>query len=280
MKTCNTHPICGLLEKKHGRVKLSGIYRIYLGKRLGQKIWIVDGDRVCRELYPDFIMGGNDQRYRFNPPGDIWIDNRIGVEELEYTIAHELIERKLMQELGLSYVRAHNEGGLAKEKRMRDRDAARVAAHERTLVQLAPSLAHGGPRGRLVKPVGLSGIYRAFYGTVDGVSVWIVDGPKVRKDLHPDFCFGTHDLKSPIVPNGEIWLDSAMSIEESYYALMHQRIERKALSSGVKFDPAYDSALIAALDERTAQESRARKHEARLLPVSYGVRERGVKVKP
>jgi hypothetical protein len=272
MNKCK-HPVCELIDRKGGSIKLSGFYRIYLGTREKQKIWIVDGDKVCRELYPEFIMGGNDQRYRFNPVDDIWIDNRIAIEELEYTIAHELIERKLMQDKGWSYNRAHTEGGIATEKVMRERDARRVAARKRAAAALvAPERLHADP-------VCVGDMYKAFYGNRDGCKVWIVDGPRVRKDLYPDFCFGTHDLKSPFVPQNEIWLDSAMSIEEAHYAIMHQRVERKLLAEGKKWEKCYDTALQVTFDERNHQLELARIHEARLAPVSYGVRAKGVKRK-
>src|SRR5437762_1768231 len=107
------HPVRQLLHRQNGRLRLRDIYRVYLGKREGQEVWIVDGAKVCREIYPAFIMGGNDQRYRFNPPGEVWIDNRIAVEELSYTLAHELIERKLMKRNGMTYDEAHVSGGLS-----------------------------------------------------------------------------------------------------------------------------------------------------------------------
>jgi hypothetical protein len=250
MNVCKEHP-GSLLHRKGGNIKLSGIYRIFLGRRQNQNIWIVDGEKVCLQLFPDFIMGGNDQRYRFNPPGDIWIDNRIGVEELEYTIAHELIERKLMLERGWSYNRAHSEGGLAVERVMRERDAKKASLR--------------------------SSIYRAHVGKRDGASVWIVDGPRVRLELDPDFCFATHDKKSKFVPKNEIWLDSAMSIEEAFHALRQQRVERKLLAQGHRWGYAYEHAQTDVLDERRRQSRRAARHEANLPCVSYGVRERGVK---
>lgn len=274
--TCKKHPQCSLVYKQHGRVQLSGIYRLLTGTRQGQKIWIVDGEKVCRTLFPDFIMGGNDQRYRFNPVGDVWIDNRLGIEEFQYTVAHELIERKLMLERAWTYDRAHGEG-LALEKVMRERDRRRVAKRERDLQGFVPSVKGRSRRGQLVEPVTLTGIYRQFFGRRQGVNIWIVDGPKVRRDLYPDYCFGSHDLELPFIPEGEIWLDSAMSVEEAYYAVRTQLAERRLIASGAKYDRAYDQSLIATMNERQRQMRLAAVHEANLPAVRYGVRERGVK---
>jgi len=220
-------------------------------------VWLVDGERVCLSLYPDFIMGGNDQRYRFNPLGDVWIDNRIGVEELEYTIAHELIERKLMRERGMTYERAHNEG-LLLEKRMRLSDERR-------------SVKHG-------KRVGHEGIYRVYVGRRGGASVWIVDGAQVRKTLDGDFCFGANGVTSSYIPKGEIWLDSAMSVEQAYYQLLCETTERKLIAKGLSYDRAYDEAAAAVARERVRQAELRTVHEAGLPPVHYGHRDRGHKI--
>ncbi len=91
--------LAGFWTATSGRTRLSGIYRVRLGKREGQKDLVGrrrSSGALC--VSPAFIMGGNDQRYRFDPDDEVWIDNRIGIEEFEYTVAHELLERKMMRE--------------------------------------------------------------------------------------------------------------------------------------------------------------------------------------
>lgn len=272
-------PICELLYRSGGSVQLSGVHRVLLGKRQGMKVWIVDRDTVVRSLYPEFIMGGNDQRYRFNPLDEVWIDSNIGVEELEYTIEHELIERKLMLERGWSYDRAHTEGGLAVEKDMRNANQIRVDRKMRSVKGLAAKDGTSTRAGRLIDPVCLSSMYRAYFGSRNGVAAWIVDGPKVRHYLNPDFCYSAHDLKAPFVPQNEIWIDSAMSVLEIHYTLRRARQERQMLADGVKFDIAYETAMQAELNERNRQARLVARHESCLAPVSYGVRQKGVKNK-
>lgn len=94
------------IEKTYSHSDLEGIYRLKVGKRKGLDIWIVDGPKVRRELFTDFTLGGNDQRYKFIPPGEIWIDNSTSVEELEFTIIHEVYEQELMKQ-GATYSKAH-----------------------------------------------------------------------------------------------------------------------------------------------------------------------------
>jgi len=105
------------IEKVYRHSDLEGIYRLRIGKRKGLEVWIVDGAKVRRELYTDFLFGGNDQRYKFTPEGEIWIDNSISVEELEFTIIHEITEREFMKQ-GMSYAKAHE---LATQEELRAR---------------------------------------------------------------------------------------------------------------------------------------------------------------
>ncbi len=275
--TCGpSHPMCELMYQTNGQVQLSGIYKVMIGKRQGMPVWVVDRDTVVRSLYPEFIMGGNDQRYRFNPLNEVWIDGNMGVEELEYTIAHELIERKLMREKGWSYNRAHTEGGLALEEKMRASNERRVLKHSRYVGELY-SESGVQASGSLMPPICALNIYRRYVGTRKGVSVWIVDGPKVRKELDPNFCYGTHDLKSDFIPANEIWLDSAMSVLEVHYTLQRARRERALLASGLKWGTAYETAQCEELKERARQARRVLRHEAKLAPVSLGVRSKGAK---
>ena len=105
------------IEKVYRHSDLEGIYRLRIGKRKGLEVWIVDGAKVRRELYTDFLFGGNDQRYKFIPEDEIWIDNSISVEELEFTIIHEITEREFMKQ-GMSYAKAHE---LATQEELRAR---------------------------------------------------------------------------------------------------------------------------------------------------------------
>jgi len=79
-----------------------------MGKEEHYDVWIVDGNQVRLKIFSSFLYGGNEQRYPFNPKGEIWIDNAISCEEYYLTLAHELKERKLMGE-GKSYDDAYSD---------------------------------------------------------------------------------------------------------------------------------------------------------------------------
>lgn len=257
MSNTVTLPFCELWHKQGGKVQLQDFYRVFLGKQEGQNVWIVDGAKVVSELYPAFVMGGNDQRYRFNPNGDIWLDNRIGAIELGYTLGHELIERKLMRTKGMTYDKAH-EQGLATEIRMRSADARSVLLKQAEVdTRIAP-------------------VYRAFYKDVDGHSVWLVDGPTVRATIDGDFCFVASDVEYSCIPEGEIWLDATMTCEHVHFALVHE-IERRRIHYNGKRGHAYEGGLAKQIEEYAFMKRLAKEHEAALPKVEYGNRYRGVK---
>ncbi len=259
LSLCRT-PFCELFHTMNGpRVFVRDLYRVYLGEREGQHIWIVDGNAMVRRFYPPFVMGGNDQRYRFNPENDIQIDNRIGAIELEYTIGHELRERKLMRERGWTYNRAHVEGGLAEEKRLRQDDEQKVK-------ELAS----------VVDPK-IWPVYRAFYKRERGIDIWFVDGPSVRYKLDGDFCFVGSDIEYDFIPRKQIWLDATMSCEYVHYALVYQLERRRLLAQ--KDADSYYRALEVQDAEYARMEKLVAEHEARLPSVNLGVRDKGVRAK-
>lgn len=251
-------------------VKLENVYRAYMGKRSGQPVWIVDWDAVCR-LYPDWIMGGNDQRYRFNPPDEIWIDGSMGIEEYEYTVIHELVEQRLMRDLLWTYDRAHDHANITEDRKLR-------ASNARRAVRKAAKLQRdGAPQG--YEPQQYQGVYKAFNGIRMGHEVWVVDGPLVRKELDADFAFpGAHSFRRNYVPEGEIWLDSATSCATLPLAMVELLTSLKAIKAGRPKEEAYDLANEARELERARQRLLCAEHELVLPPVKQGARERGVRV--
>lgn len=86
------------LQKKNKRI-IHDVYRLPLREQHGKKIWIVDGLVIRREIFHEFLYGGNDERYLFVPKNEIWID---------HAIAAELRERELLEK-GWKYDDAYSE---------------------------------------------------------------------------------------------------------------------------------------------------------------------------
>lgn len=267
--------LCGVrLNQSRGTVKLSGFYRGFIGRRDGLNIWIVDGSKVATDLYAEWIMGGNDQRYRFNPLDEVWIDDRLGCDELEYTVAHELLEVGLMRENRFTYERAHN-CSLDLEKTLRDANSARSERAHRKLSLLQSERKLPGLKG--VDMESLKGLYRVHAGRSGKASIWIVDGGMVRQHIDPNFWAGANGMMATYVPRNQIWLDASTSALESYFALRRQKLEFNTINGGSSQRRAYELALLAELNERERQARLRAEHEASLEPVRYGARDRGVK---
>lgn len=99
-------------EKELGQLQdsilLHDIYRVFVGKRKGIDVWIVDGAAVRRDIYPDFGLSGNDLAYRFIPSREIWIDGDVSCEETDFSIEVELLEREAMLK-GIKYDDAYEQ---------------------------------------------------------------------------------------------------------------------------------------------------------------------------
>jgi hypothetical protein len=81
-------------------------------------IYLVDGDKVRKELDPDFTEGGHGRVYGYIPLDEIWIDDVTDDSERSFIILHELHEFNRMR-AGLSYDEAHRESSTL-ERHVRD----------------------------------------------------------------------------------------------------------------------------------------------------------------
>ena len=210
-----------------------------------------------QKIYPEFLYGGNEQRYLFNPRHEIWIDNSISVEEYRYTIAHELNERHLMATLGNTYSEARD-SSLRLERKMRLADLESANKHEAELPKVAP---YDCDRIKEIPELGdsikLKGIYLQLYSVRQGISIWIVNGSNVRRDIYPDFGFSGNDLAYYFILKNEIWIDAQISCEETEFSILCETTERKYLESGKGYDFAYEKGLIEEMKFRNGKRKEA-----------------------
>jgi hypothetical protein len=242
------------------------IYRVPLNEIEGQKIWIVDGYAVRREIYPEFLFGGNDERYPFIPKNEIWIDNAISVLEYEYTLKHELHERYLMAVKGFSYAEAHD-SSLALELHMRNYDLGISSAHEKSLRFVSPTDCDNIKEiFSLPDSVKLKNIYRIYLGKRNGKDVWVVDGANVRHNIFPDFGLSGNGLAYKFIPVNEIWIDSEISCEETEFSIISELTERAFMLKGFKYDDAYLEALKEVKRQRDFAYTTSMKHSPIMIP--------------
>ena len=213
-------------------------------------------------------MGEMNKRYPFNPKGEIWIDNAISCEEYYLTLAHELNERHLMAKFGWTYLTAHD-SSLSLEQTIRHSNEEICRAHEASLNKV-PVTDYDNIKEIKGIPdsTQLQGIYRVPVDTRDGISVWIVDGYLIRKNIYPDFGFSGNDLSYHFIPPKEIWIDGQVSCEETEYSIATELIERKGLETGKSYDDAYSDAIDMTLLKRQTMSKLAASHFRLAVPDS------------
>jgi hypothetical protein len=226
-----------------GNKKVGDVYRYYMGKENNLDIWIVDGNQVRLKIFSSFLYGGNEQRYPFNPKGEIWIDNAISCEEYYLTLAHELNERNLMAKFGWKYLTAHD-SSLSLEQTIRHSNAEISSAHEASLKKVSATDYTNIKEIRgIPDSIRLQNIYRIPVGKREGINIWIVDGYMVRKNVYPDFGFSGNDLSYHFIPEREIWIDGQVTCEETEYSIATELKERELMEKGKSYDDAYSDAI-------------------------------------
>jgi hypothetical protein len=251
-----------------GPKKIAGIYRYSYGKKGDYSIWIIDGNRVRQKIYKEFLYGGNEQRYIFNPKGEIWIDNAISCEEFDLTVAHELNERHLMAKFGWSYEAAHD-SSLSLEQVIRHKNHEICITHEASLKKVSVLDSYNKKEIRnLPDSVKLQNIYRIPEGIREGISIWIVDGYMVRKNLYPDFGFSGNDMAYHFIPPKEIWVDGQVSCEETEYSIALEMRERQLMTEGKTYGDSYEDAVQMIQNQREEMERLAKSHFKIAVPDS------------
>jgi hypothetical protein len=248
--------------------KVDGVYRYYMGKVQNYDIWIVDGNQVRLKIFSSFLYGGNEQRYPFNPKGEIWIDNAISCEEYYLTLAHELNERHLMAKFGWKYITAHD-SSLSLEQTIRHSNSEICKEHEASLKKVvATDYDNIKEIKTLPDSIQIQNIYRVPMGTRDGISIWIVDGYMVRKNIYPDFGFSGNDLSYHFIPPKEIWIDGQVSCDETEYSIATELKERKLMEGKKSYDDAYSDAIDITLKLREDMVKLAKSHFGIAIPDS------------
>jgi hypothetical protein len=260
--------ICLLAAACADNKKVGDVYRYYIGKQNNYDIWIVDGNVVRLKVFSSFLYGGNEQRYPFNPKGEIWIDNAISCEEFGLTLAHELNERHLMAKFGWTYIAAHD-SSLSLEQVIRHSNEEICLAHEASLRKVSVTdYSNIKEIKGIPDSIRIQNIYRVPLGTRDGITIWIVDGYLVRKNIYPDFGFSGNDISYHFIPAKEIWIDGQVSCEETEYSITTEMNERKFMVTGKSYDDSYSDAIDITQMNRQNMVKLAKSHFRLAIPDS------------
>jgi len=75
-------------------------------------------------------------------------------------------------------------------------------------------------------------IYIKRLGKRGDITVWLVDGAKVRRDLDEEFTNFGHFYIHPIIPKNEFWIDKEQKEGEAKYYIDHMLVEHELIASG------------------------------------------------
>ncbi len=196
----------------------------YLSKA-GQRgvitVWTVDGTYIRTHIDEEFTNYGQHFAFRFIPRNEFWIDREGEPDEIQFFIAHLLVERRLMAR-GTAYDDALAAADKAERKeRKKAGDVAKLTAG-----------------GTLPDPARVH--VTLWKHLASGVSVWIIDGRLVRSVFDVDFTEGGHDHVYEFVPQNEVWIDNDLEGAERPYVLLHELHERNLMAKGWDYDRAHE----------------------------------------
>jgi hypothetical protein len=169
---------------------------------------------------------------------------------------------------GMSYSEAHDSSS-AVERRIRMLDLQEAKIHEVKVGKVRP-IDCDGVKEIAVLPdsISLRQIYRQLVTTSGGISIWIVDGANVRRDIFPDFGLSGNDLAYKFIPKNEIWIDGQISCEETRFSIIAETTERHLMAQGTNYDDAYTSALKTCLKYRLIEKDNVKKQKPIIVPLN------------
>jgi hypothetical protein len=185
------------------------------------QIWIVDGSYIRGHIDEEFTNFGQHYRYAYIPQNEFWIDEEAEHDERTFFIDHLLTEHGLMTK-GMPYEKALVEADRMERRERRRAGDVRKATH----------------RGRQL-PDASSVHERLWKKLENGVSVWVVNGRLVRSVFDIDFTAGGHDHVYEFVPEGEVWIDDAITEKERGFVLLHELHERNRMAGGTPYSQAH-----------------------------------------
>lgn len=193
----------------------------------GISVWIVDGERIRKEVNENFVQSGHHARFPFIPADEFWIDVNTDSREYPFFIDRFFAERILLRSgmklaeaeiLAADIERHEREEALSEELRqLRNRQKALVEKIHRK-----PFAPHHSDR----------------------LAVWIVDGKIVRDLIFLEYAAGGHDRVYPWIPKNEIWIEQALSEKERSFILLHELHERFLMGQGKRYPEAHHGATI------------------------------------
>jgi hypothetical protein len=80
--------------------------------------------------------------------------------------------------------------------------------------------------------------YVSCLGRRGPLSIWLVDGAYIRKNVDEEFSNFGHHYSSSEIPNREIWIDEETDPDEQRFFIHHSIVERRLMIQGRTYDEA------------------------------------------
>lgn len=180
-------------------------------KRGDITIWTVDGEWIRDHKNVEFTNYGEHYQFPFIPKDEFWLDQEAHPDEQEFFIESLLVYHRYRKQ-GLSHDKALKKANQA-ERRERER------AGDITIP------AHKGP----AKPEDVD--EKLVRKLKNGVSIYIVNGRKIRSKYYRNFTEGGHDKVYPWIRKKTIYIDDDLKKKERPYIAVHELPERRKMDT-------------------------------------------------
>lgn len=203
------------------------------------RVYLVDGFAVRTEIAPDFTVGsGYDTE--FIPEGEIWVDKM-------WAMQHE-VDIVLLYELFYLTLTDYDIDEDTSERFASDMEGVlRKFRQEKCFEKIIEEREKGTTRDDLDKRL---------IGEFLGHTVYLVSGRYVRDNVNSDWLAGNGPADE-FIPEGEIWIDMAITPKEVYYYVIHEVAEAQLMKGfNRNYEEAHDCATELEDWARTLEDSK------------------------
>ncbi|MBI2120586.1 MAG: hypothetical protein HYT94_03110 [Parcubacteria group bacterium] len=204
------------------------IYLQSIGEHEGLSVWLVDGEKIRKDIDENFVQYDHHARFRFIPADEIWIDQETNKDERKYFLENISWERKFMKE------------GMTLEEAVEKADKLE-ARERRESLRVKNILTAHHMRKKALEKIRKEKLCE--YSS-DTVQVYLVYGEFVRDFYLVEYAEGGHDLVYSFIPRGEIWIEEVLHPSEQKFIILHELHERFLMSQGKDYPHAHKGATI------------------------------------
>jgi hypothetical protein len=119
--------------------------------------------------------------------------------------------------------------------------------------QASQELYHYKPHRVSISPAMLKRIRSKRIGTIDGHTVYAVNGQPIRDRVHIDFVAGGTAGRYRYIPQREVWVEKTIAPPDMAPTILHEMVENRLMQTrGLSYDDAHERASEAELPMRQA----------------------------